>query len=134
MAQRTESADIRAVLARAEQAPTVEDAVVRQGSQPLASTLRLRDFGDSELADRATASDSVRGDQLDLVIELGRTRMAREVALNLERGAIVELDQASGEPLDIFAGGRLIARGEVVVLDGRYCVRVTELFSVERAA
>jgi len=65
--------------------------------------------------------------ELDVRIDFGRAYLRREESTELDRGAIVPLDKTADEPVDIFAGGRLIARGEVLVLDGNYAVRVTEL-------
>jgi flagellar motor switch protein FliN/FliY len=76
--------------------------------------------------------DLLRDVQLDLKIELGRTRMHLEDVLRLNGGAVVTLDKLAGDPVDIYANGRLIARGEVLVLNDNFCVRVTELISEEQ--
>jgi flagellar motor switch protein FliN len=76
--------------------------------------------------------DLLRDVQLDLKIELGRTRMHLEDVLRLNGGAVVTLDKLAGDPVDIYANGRLIARGEVLVLNDNFCVRVTELISEEK--
>lgn len=65
--------------------------------------------------------------ELDLRIELGRTQMRLEEVLQLRQGSVVALDKLAGDPVDIFANGRLIARGEVLVMNDNFCVRVTEL-------
>jgi flagellar motor switch protein FliN/FliY len=65
--------------------------------------------------------------QLQVRIELGRTRMLVEDVLRLGSGAVVELDKAAGDPVDIFVNGRRIARGEVLVLNENFCVRVSEI-------
>jgi flagellar motor switch protein FliN/FliY len=75
--------------------------------------------------------DLLRDVQLDLKIELGRTRMHLEDVLRLNEGAVVTLDKLAGDPVDIYANGRLIARGEVLVLNDNFCVRVAELISAE---
>jgi flagellar motor switch protein FliN len=62
----------------------------------------------------------------DLRIELGRTRLPRQQAESLQNGALLALDTLAGEPVDVLADGRLLARGELVVLDGKLAVRVTE--------
>ena len=64
---------------------------------------------------------------LDLKIELGRTRVTLEEASGLSKGAMLVLDKLAGDPVDVLADGRLIARGQVVVLNDKFCVRVTEL-------
>jgi flagellar motor switch protein FliN/FliY len=76
--------------------------------------------------------DLLRDVQLDLKIELGRTRMHLEDVLRLNGGAVVTLDKLAGDPVDIYANGRLIARGEVLVLNDNFCVRVAELISEDK--
>lgn len=64
---------------------------------------------------------------LDVRIELGRTRMLVEDVLRLGADSVVELDKAAGDPVDIFVNGRLIARGEVLVVNENFCIRVSEI-------
>jgi flagellar motor switch protein FliN/FliY len=73
--------------------------------------------------------DLLRDVQLDLKIELGRTHMHLDEVLRLKHGAVVTLDKLAGDPVDIYANGRLIARGEVLVLNDNFCVRVAELIA-----
>jgi flagellar motor switch protein FliN len=65
--------------------------------------------------------------ELPISIELGRTTMLIRDIVKLAPGSIVELDKLSGEPVDLFVNGRKFARGEVVVVDENFAVRVTEL-------
>lgn len=81
------------------------------------------------------ASLDLLGDvQLDLRIELGRTQMRLHDVLQLEKGSVVPLDRLAGDPVDIYVNGRLVARGEVLVLNDNFCVRVAELVSSEPSA
>ncbi len=64
---------------------------------------------------------------LNVKIELGRTRMYVEDVLQLGEGAVVELDKLAGDPVDIFVNDRLVARGEVLVLNDNFCVRINEI-------
>lgn len=66
---------------------------------------------------------------LSVKVELGRTRMFVEDVLKLNENTVVELDKAAGDPVDIFVNGRLVARGEVLVLNENFCVRVSEIIS-----
>jgi flagellar motor switch protein FliN/FliY len=66
---------------------------------------------------------------LAMTVELGRTRMYVEDVLNLQSGAVVELDKAAGDPVDILVNGRPVARGEVLVLDETFCIRISEILS-----
>jgi flagellar motor switch protein FliN/FliY len=73
--------------------------------------------------------DLVRDVELTVKIELGRTRMRLEEVLRLGPGALVELDRLAGDPVDVFVNDRLVARGEVVVLNEKFAVRLTEVVS-----
>ncbi|HEX3003063.1 MAG TPA: flagellar motor switch protein FliN [Angustibacter sp.] len=66
---------------------------------------------------------------MELSAELGRTTMTVRELLNLQPGAVVELDRLAGSPADLLVNGRLIARGEVVVVDEDYALKITELVS-----
>jgi len=72
---------------------------------------------------------------LQVTVELGRTRKLIREILELGPGSIVELDKLAGEPVDVLVNGKLIAKGEVVVIDENFGVRVTEIVSkLERAS
>ncbi|NLC58281.1 MAG: flagellar motor switch protein FliN [Armatimonadetes bacterium] len=64
---------------------------------------------------------------LQVTVELGRTRLSVREVLGLGTGSVVELDRFAGEPIDLLVNDRLIARGEVVVIDESFGVRVTEI-------
>lgn len=62
--------------------------------------------------------------QVTINIEVGRTQIKIRDLLNLTKDSIIDLNKNSGEPVDIYANGRLIARGEIVTANGKYCVRL----------
>jgi len=64
---------------------------------------------------------------LNVKIELGRTRMLIEDVLKLSEGAVVELDKLAGDPVDVYVNDRPVARGEVLVLNDNFCVRINEI-------
>jgi flagellar motor switch protein FliN/FliY len=64
---------------------------------------------------------------LSVKIELGRTKMLIEDVLRLAEGAVVELDKLAGDPVDVFVNDQLVARGEVLVLNDNFCVRINEI-------
>ncbi len=66
---------------------------------------------------------------LEVSVELGRTRMVINDLLQIGQGAIVELDKLAGEPVEVFVNGRLLGKGEVVVVDEKFGVRLTEIIS-----
>lgn len=67
--------------------------------------------------------------ELTLTTEIGRTRMPLRDVLALTPGTVLELDRAAGSPADVMVNGRLVARGDVVVVDEDYAVRITEIVS-----
>ncbi len=72
---------------------------------------------------------------LQVNVELGRTKKSIKDILDLTKGSIVELDKLAGEPVDIMVNGKYLAKGEVVVIDENFGVRITEIVSpLERAA
>jgi flagellar motor switch protein FliN len=62
-------------------------------------------------------------------VELGRGKMYLRDIIRLTHGSVVELEKLAGDPLDIYVNERLIAKGEVLVLNENFCVRITEIFS-----
>ena len=81
-------------------------------SGSLASGVSLESLGDIEL---------------DVSLELGRAEVTIEELLQLREGSVVSLDKEAGEPIDILANGRVVARGEVIVVEGKFGVRICEV-------
>ncbi len=73
----------------------------------------------------------VRDIPLEVTVELGRTRLLIRDIMDLSAGSIIELDKIAGEPVDLFANGMLVARGEVIVIDDNFGVRVTEIITAQ---
>lgn len=70
---------------------------------------------------------------LEVSVELGRTTMLINELLQLGQGSVIELSKLAGEPMEVFVNGKLIARGEVVVVNEKFGVRLTDIVSpVER--
>jgi flagellar motor switch protein FliN/FliY len=83
---------------------------------------------------RRNGLELLRDVEMELTVELGRTRMTVRELLSLAPGAVVELDRAAGSPADLLVNGRLIARGEVVVVDEDFAVRITEILGAGGAS
>ncbi len=66
---------------------------------------------------------------MEMTVELGRTKRLIKDILGMGEGTIIELDKLAGEPVDILVNHKLIAKGEVVVIDENFGVRVTEIVS-----
>ncbi len=71
----------------------------------------------------------ILGVPLDISVEIGRTKMAVKNILDIRQGSIVELDRLAGDPVDIIVNGQLIAKGDVVIIDDNFGVRITEILS-----
>jgi flagellar motor switch protein FliN/FliY len=80
-------------------------------------------------APEGTSIDMLDDVELEVKIELGRTNMYIEDVLKLGPGSVVELDKLAGDPVDIYVNERLIARGEVLVLNDNFCVRINSIHS-----
>jgi flagellar motor switch protein FliN/FliY len=81
---------------------------------------------------QVSSIDLLRDVELNVKIELGRNRMLVEDVLKLAEGSVVELDKLAGDPVDVFVNDRLVARGEVLVLNDNFCVRVNEIVAGTR--
>jgi flagellar motor switch protein FliN/FliY len=80
--------------------------------------------------EKSTADiDLIMDVPVQLTVELGRTRLTIKNLLQLGQGSVVELDGLAGEPMDIFVNGYLIAQGEVVVVDDKYGIRLTDIIT-----
>lgn len=125
------SADIELLLKQAQEAIASID---QPNVSPAAAvkSFQLDEFsGAAPNTERATL-ELIRDVELDLRIEFGRTQMYLEDVLKLRKGSVVPLDKLAGDPVDIFVNGRLIAKGEVLVLNDNFCVRVAELIAGEQ--
>ena len=91
----------------------------------------------SDLAEGTVAADSPSAANLEVILdipvvlsmEIGRTSISIEDLLQLARGSVVELDRMAGEPLDVLVNGTLVARGEVVVVNDKFGVRLSDVIS-----
>jgi flagellar motor switch protein FliN/FliY len=127
-------ADIELLLSHAERALASVEAPHNVDLPPGVGTFRFEDFTGALPSTEVATIELVRDVEMDLKIELGRTHMYLEDVLKLKRGSVVPLDKLAGDPVDIYVNGRLIARGEVLVLNDSFCVRVAELISSETTA
>lgn len=87
-------------------------------------------FGAGVDAPVPTGMDLLSDVNLNVKIELGRTRMLVEDVLRLGEGSVVELDKLAGDPVDVYVNDRAIARGEVLVLNDNFCIRISEILTI----
>ena len=85
----------------------------------------------TETAEQTTARnfDLLLDIPLEVTVELGRTRLELRELLALTSGSVVELGKAAGEPLDVLVNGKLVARGECVMVNEKFGVRLTDIVS-----
>ncbi len=111
-------------------------ASAEAGEQP---PIEVRPASFGELGPERIGDGGVTGNlelladvELEIVVELGRRRLPLADVLRLTTGSIIELEKLVGEPLEIYANGRLIAEGEAVVIDEQFGVRITSLVTGNR--
>lgn len=96
-------------------------------SQPMPPPTDRRGTSEADLSSGLLSLGVLREVPLDVTAELGNTRLSVAEILQLTVGSIVELDRTAGSPVDVMVNGALIARGEVVVIEDEYGIRVTEI-------
>jgi flagellar motor switch protein FliN len=92
-----------------------------------ATPIDLPDLQRAMVDAQVSSIDLLRDVELNVKIELGRSKMLVEDVLKLAEGSVVELDKLAGDPVDVYVNERLVARGEVLVLNESFCVRVNEI-------
>ncbi len=109
-------------------------AMATVGGQEEAESGWTGDSGGGELATATEEDGPVNIDlildlPLQIVVELGRTKMLINDLLQIGQGSVIELNKQVGEPLDVLVNGKLVARGEVVVVKDKFGIRITDVIS-----
>lgn len=117
-----------------EEPPTAAQSMVRQSGQasrdmPSVQHVQFMQFDEAQSAHAAGNLDLLMDVPLPVIVELGRTTMLVRDIMALGPGSVIELEKAAGENVDILVNGRLIARGEVVVIEENFGVRIVEFVS-----
>jgi flagellar motor switch protein FliN/FliY len=89
---------------------------------------RLQDEGGHQ---KIAELDAILDIPITLSVEIGRTRLTIRNLLQLNQGSVVELDRLAGEPLDVLVNGTLVAHGEVVVVNEKFGIRLTDVISAQ---
>ena len=118
----------------AEQAAAEAAALERQTSPlaaaPVASAAVFKDFSNKGARNETPNDiDFILDIPVQLTVELGRTKIAIKNLLQLAQGSVVELDGLAGEPMDVLVNGCLIAQGEVVVVNDKFGIRLTDIIT-----
>jgi flagellar motor switch protein FliN/FliY len=103
-------------------------------AQPIqqVQTAQFSPLGPEQVVSRGHGIDLIRDVPLKISVELGRASLTVREVLALGAGSVVELDRLAGEPVDVLVNDRLIARGEVVIVDESFGVRITDLIRQPR--
>ena len=111
----------------AEQAAAEAAALEKQQSAPAAV---FKDFSNTGTrSETPNDIDFILDIPVQLTVELGRTKIAIKNLLQLAQGSVVELDGMAGEPMDVLVNGCLIAQGEVVVVNDKFGIRLTDIIT-----
>lgn len=129
------AAEWAAALASDEQKAVQEDKA--RALAPKATDAQFKDMTEASKAPRPDGQrrelDFILDIPLDVSAELGRTRLLINELLQLGQGSVVELNKLAGEPLEVYVNGKLVARGEAVVINEKFGVRLTDIISpIER--
>ncbi len=108
-----------------------DDQAVDEGELAVAADAEWRASPTTALGARSEAAgiDLLHDVNLQVTIELGRAQMLVEDVLRLGEGSVVELDKLAGDPVDVYVNQRLVARGEVLVLNDNFCIRISEIIA-----
>ena len=111
-------------------------AAIAEQAQSEAAALRVQEAASFQDFAGTNAKGSTHNDidfildiPVQLTVELGRTKIAIKNLLQLAQGSVVELDGMAGEPMDVLVNGCLIAQGEVVVVNDKFGIRLTDIIS-----
>lgn len=114
----------------AEQAKAEAEAAAALAAQNAASAAVFKDFsGQGIKTETHNDIEFILDIPVQLTVELGRTKIAIKNLLQLAQGSVVELDGLAGEPMDVLVNGCLIAQGEVVVVNDRFGIRLTDIIT-----
>ena len=111
-------------------APAAETAVAPMQDAPQANVFASLSPENAGLSPEASRNlELVMDIPIQLTVELGRTKMPIRNLLQLAQGSVVELNELAGEPLDVFVNGCLVAQGEVVVVNEKFGIRLTDIIT-----
>ncbi|MDW5416870.1 MULTISPECIES: flagellar motor switch protein FliN [unclassified Iodobacter] len=107
----------------------VADAAVAAAPDVQAADIFQRFDASTPIANAPSNIDMILDIPVSLTVELGRTKIAIRSLLQLAQGSVVELDGMAGEPMDVLVNGCLIAQGEVVVVNDKFGIRLTDIIT-----
>ena len=105
------------------------DALNEQAESEAADAASFDELTDDSIPGTDVNLDVVLDIPVNLSMEIGRTKISIRNLLQLNQGSVVELERLAGEPMDVLVNGTLIARGEVVVVNEKFGIRLTDIIS-----
>ncbi|HEY5557627.1 flagellar motor switch phosphatase FliY [Acetobacterium sp.] len=116
---------------RSDQGPT--EKMIAKKKQVQVSSYNYKELGEEPNIIKSVSNnlDLIMSVPIQITVELGKTQKKIKDIAELTLGNIIELDKQAGDQVDVIANGRLIARGDVVVVDDNYCVKITEIIKVK---
>ncbi|MCX9157942.1 flagellar motor switch protein FliN [Niveibacterium sp. 24ML] len=115
--------------AAAMQEQAVADAAMAAPPPPEPARAAFPEFGAGEKPTSMNDFDMILDIPVQITVELGRTKLSIRNLLQLAHGSVVELDALAGEPMDVLVNGTLIAQGEVVVVNDKFGIRLTDIIT-----
>jgi flagellar motor switch protein FliN/FliY len=112
-----------------EWAAAMEEQVGSPDSEPDIMKVQLSELKDESVSGGDPRLEVILDIPVKMTVEVGGTEIAIRNLLQLSQGSVLELDRVAGEPLDVKVNGTLIAHGEVVVVNDRYGIRLTDVIS-----
>ncbi|XVJ70229.1 MAG: flagellar motor switch protein FliN [Rhizobacter sp.] len=120
------AAEWAAALSEAKPETTTDNAIAALGADA-ATPAAFTNFGEDVPATAGNDINMILDIPVQLTVELGRTRIPIKHILQLAQGSVVELEAMAGEPMDVLVNGYLIAQGEVVVVNEKFGIRLTDI-------
>jgi flagellar motor switch protein FliN len=120
------AAEWAAALSEAKPETTTDNAIAALGADE-ATPAAFTNFGEDVPAVAGNDINMILDIPVQLTVELGRTRIPIKHILQLAQGSVVELEAMAGEPMDVLVNGYLIAQGEVVVVNEKFGIRLTDI-------
>ena len=127
----TQADPISSITGDATTSGSSDTATIHEFQSESAIPLDLPDLGTIPSSRTTQGIELLSDVELNVKIELGRATMPIEEVLRLGEGSVVELDKLAGDPVDVLVNDRLVARGEVIVLNDNFCVRISEIVATD---
>ena len=132
LAEQMQDLDLSDAAEASDESPVVDEEI--DAGQPVTiQPVKFASFEDTSPAQGEVNKnlDILMDIKLQLTVELGRTELTVKKVLELTRGSIVELEKVAGEPVELYANGKLVAQGEVVVIEDNFGLRITSITDPE---